>query len=74
MSMEDVKNSNDGPQTNGDVVVPQERIKRPTRPDDVAQKAAIDELQSSSTCGCPFLFQDFDCRRDLGLPLVGITR
>jgi hypothetical protein len=28
-----------------------ERIKRrPTRPDDAAQKAAIDELQASSTC------------------------
>lgn len=42
-------------EVNGDgVVVPQERVKRPTRPDDVAQKAIIDELQASSMCisGC----------------------
>lgn len=50
---------NDVPQTNGEMVVPQERVKRPTRPDDVAQKAKIDELQASSTSNicvsCQFL-------------------
>ena len=72
MSTEEVKNSDGGPQANGDVVIPQERVKRPTRPDDVAQKAAIDELQASSMCFCMSSWQGFDCGRDLAL--VGKTR
>jgi len=50
MSKEEAKSSDGGSQTNGDVVIPQERVKKPTRPDDVAQKSVIDELQSSSMC------------------------
>lgn len=65
MSTEEVKNNDGGPQTNGDVVIPQERVKRPTRPDDVAQKAAIDELQASSTSIVRLYCGPVECGRDL---------